>query len=881
MRKKLFIFIISLVFLGLAFFILPNPTLAVDVGLNQLNDNLELGNNDPRVVVARIIQIALGLLGLIAVVIILYAGFLWMTSGGSEEKVSKAKKTLTNGVIGLLIILASFGITTFILNSLLDATGAGNSNNNNNNNNVNLGLGALGACSVESVYPAPGQKDVPRNTSILVSFKEPVMLEDMCLDSNADATYCNQGDYINTDNIKIYKSSEPDQSLENVKIIDANPLDGPGMDFVLKPDNLLGSSSEKIWYTVYLTNDINKLSDGKGVFTTCSTDYLQWDFQVGTILDLMPPQVEVGGVFPGADNLRDEVASSTAVAAEGLITVNDFSQLKVYVPASMNMASTTTVVGDVDIDSATISPNYHQQLEEFSVFVLNPTKAQLFEGVGTTTLITIANINGNTVNFPNYFSLTFDANPEVGNLWEVIVNLEIFADTLRVGDIVYSFANSSGATKIEKGADNDEQADNILEALNNNPNIIATLDGNTVELTASSVGSGGNNIILNTSNSSAISLTPMTGGANSQINYIKNDAKDQPRNSVIQVNFNEPINPAMVSGRAEDVANTVKIISAEGDKVDEEACTEDKECLSYNCSDGGECVGNELAGKFVLSNQFSTLEFVSDNICGVNGCGETIYCLPAKSNLKVKITAAILNSCAIDDDCSGLDPYLTCSPAVSVCQNDALENYPAAPIDVSSGIVDLAFNSFDGNRNNKAEGPVSYYSENTPEDVSKGDSFTWSFYISDYIALEPPIINLIEPDVNGDNVNLASPVKIEFDSLMMKSTLKTGSTIIQSGNDSFTHRRVNLWGSAPYPLGYWINAEDIDTDTPLDGVDQTHVYINHSLFADSMAHTAEAGSGVKNIYQNCYKPSASLGCEATSGLPTCCNNVPTNSATCN
>ncbi len=119
---------------------------------------------------------------------------------------------------------------------------------------------------------------------------------------------------------------------------------------------------------------------------------------------------------------------------------------------------------------------------------------------------------------------------------------------------------------------------------------------------------------------------------------------------------------------------------------------------------------------------------------------------------------------------------------------------------------------------------------------------------------------------------------------MMKSSLKTGSTVIRSGNQNFTHRRVNLWGSAPYPLGYWINSEDIDLNQalnlPLDGLDETHLYINHSLFADSMSHKAEVGSGVKNIYQNCFKPSASNDCNANSSNPTCCNNVATSTSLC-
>lgn len=66
----------------------------------------------------RIIQIALGLLGIMAFLIILYGGFLWMTSGGNEETIRKAKATLSAAAIGLAVILVSFGVVAFIMNQI-------------------------------------------------------------------------------------------------------------------------------------------------------------------------------------------------------------------------------------------------------------------------------------------------------------------------------------------------------------------------------------------------------------------------------------------------------------------------------------------------------------------------------------------------------------------------------------------------------------------------------------------------------------------------------------------------------------------------------------------------------------------------------------------
>ncbi|MFH1254979.1 MAG: hypothetical protein V1667_00685 [bacterium] len=69
---------------------------------------------DIRIIAARIIRIILELLGIIALAIIIYAGFKWMTAGGDESKVEDAKKQLVNGLIGLVIILVAFSIATFV-----------------------------------------------------------------------------------------------------------------------------------------------------------------------------------------------------------------------------------------------------------------------------------------------------------------------------------------------------------------------------------------------------------------------------------------------------------------------------------------------------------------------------------------------------------------------------------------------------------------------------------------------------------------------------------------------------------------------------------------------------------------------------------------------
>ncbi|MFH1173075.1 MAG: pilin, partial [bacterium] len=138
--------------LAVVFLVQIQPVLAqVDPGLNVVGDNIPLSNTDPRLMASRIIQIALSFLGIIAVGLILYAGFLWMTSGGNDDKVDKAKKILINAVIGLAIILAAWGIVTFIIGRLIDATSGGDGSGDGGGGGV--GGGALGNGIIQSHYP--------------------------------------------------------------------------------------------------------------------------------------------------------------------------------------------------------------------------------------------------------------------------------------------------------------------------------------------------------------------------------------------------------------------------------------------------------------------------------------------------------------------------------------------------------------------------------------------------------------------------------------------------------------------------------------------------------------------------------------------------------
>ena len=126
--KKISKYLVSLAILALLVLpLLTLPALAQTntndpYGINSVNNGLNgtLGgaNTDLRTIIARIINFALGFLGIIAVVIILFGGFKWMTAAGNEDKVSEARKLLVAGIIGLVIILAAWAVSTFVIGAI-------------------------------------------------------------------------------------------------------------------------------------------------------------------------------------------------------------------------------------------------------------------------------------------------------------------------------------------------------------------------------------------------------------------------------------------------------------------------------------------------------------------------------------------------------------------------------------------------------------------------------------------------------------------------------------------------------------------------------------------------------------------------------------------
>ncbi|MCX6799656.1 MAG: hypothetical protein NT091_00720 [Candidatus Falkowbacteria bacterium] len=72
----------------------------------QLTDNIGL-----------VIEIILSLLGIVFLILLVYAGYLWMTAQGDSKQVEKAQKMIQQTIIGLVIILAAYAITALVIKS--------------------------------------------------------------------------------------------------------------------------------------------------------------------------------------------------------------------------------------------------------------------------------------------------------------------------------------------------------------------------------------------------------------------------------------------------------------------------------------------------------------------------------------------------------------------------------------------------------------------------------------------------------------------------------------------------------------------------------------------------------------------------------------------
>lgn len=111
----------------------PSPAQAasnlwqMQTGVNEVGQEA-FGDSTPkydiRVIVANVVKIFLGFLGIVFLVLLITAGYKYMMAGGDEEKIREAIGQIKNAVIGLIIIMASYAVADYITKCVIDVTNA-------------------------------------------------------------------------------------------------------------------------------------------------------------------------------------------------------------------------------------------------------------------------------------------------------------------------------------------------------------------------------------------------------------------------------------------------------------------------------------------------------------------------------------------------------------------------------------------------------------------------------------------------------------------------------------------------------------------------------------------------------------------------------------
>lgn len=245
-------------------------------------------------IIGRIINIFLGFLGIIFLGLLLYAGYLWMTAAGNEEQVAKAKTTIRNAIIGLVLIASAWSITFFILRALGGDEGSGGGIfSGGSGGGFGGGLigssGSLGIGVIEYHLPERNATDISRNTPIVITFKQPVRPSSF-IDGWTEGANSTVG--LNANAVKIFRTgTDPGSAFTSAQARVSFTPDHK--TFVIRPVDLLGSPTVNVKYTVQLRGGTSgvMLENGSAAFSGSFNQGYEWSFEVSTIVDSTPPRV--------------------------------------------------------------------------------------------------------------------------------------------------------------------------------------------------------------------------------------------------------------------------------------------------------------------------------------------------------------------------------------------------------------------------------------------------------------------------------------------------------------------------------------------------------------------------------------------------------------
>lgn len=200
-----------------------------------------------------------------------------------------------------------------------------------------------------------------------------------------------------------------------------------------------------------------------------------------------------------------------------------------------------------------------------------------------------------------------------------------------------------------------------------------------------------------------------------------------PRNSIIKITFNEPVDPTVVQGMSGAQSPFNHIIFGD----------------------------DQIEGEWRISNGYRTVEFVSNVACGQNSCGDTMYCLPT--------------TCEDENDVACITEYETLVRTAEKLVPDDPQDFTSIPL---TGVTDMSGNRLDGNADNIAQNkPDVGLPKQLDEAEREPDNFAWKFIIKNTIDREPPYIETVMPPLDQERVDAFADVEVFFSKNMWLQTL--------------------------------------------------------------------------------------------------------------
>lgn len=130
-KKYLAFFLVILIF-GISLLSLASSPVSAlslkdsgkQLGTSGLKAGYETSGDSSNIeyIIAQTIKVILSFLGVIFLSLTIYGGFLWMTAHGNEDQVVKARKLITEASIGLVVILAAYIITYYVVEKIVAIT---------------------------------------------------------------------------------------------------------------------------------------------------------------------------------------------------------------------------------------------------------------------------------------------------------------------------------------------------------------------------------------------------------------------------------------------------------------------------------------------------------------------------------------------------------------------------------------------------------------------------------------------------------------------------------------------------------------------------------------------------------------------------------------